>query len=392
MLMKKLAAGAATAVIAMSIGAAAHAQSTAGQAQEVVVTGARAARSTGGQAVQVNEAKDEAIITKQFIATQVPSANLAQLINHAAGRELLRPRIRAGSTPAIFASTAFDGAHVAFILDGAPLNDTGNYAVYPGRIHDRRVDRPHHRQHRLLRRGQPLGLGPRRHHQRHVTKKPSQTLGRPMLKAFGRQLRLSAASIGEIDSGAFGPFGTTAYIAAENGREDNFERPSGRQRAPGHLRQASISRSEGHRLPQPYRRSSTPKSARTRPTVQPVRLGPVGRPRSLLPRRQLSTWVPETVAQSRRRRHLSHRHRRGHQLHSGRPAQRTAQAGAPKFSSDSNYYNLFSNPVNFAIHPHGQSKFTLLGHGLTVHLRPVLLLYPGQRRRLAPPCPRPTSA
>src|ERR1700761_7452142 len=132
MLMKRLVAGSATAALALMLGVtAAHAQSTATQQQEIIVTGSRGAPSTAGLAVQVNDAKDEAIITHQFIETQTPSANVAQLINMLPGVSY-STEDPGGFNSGDLRIHGFDGNHIAFILDGAPLNDTGNYAVFPG--------------------------------------------------------------------------------------------------------------------------------------------------------------------------------------------------------------------------------------------------------------------
>ena len=81
-----LAVGAAAASLASVFGAnEAFAQSTASQAQEVIVTGTRTPPSTAGLATRVNEAKDEAIVGQKFIQTQLPSANIGQLINFIPG-------------------------------------------------------------------------------------------------------------------------------------------------------------------------------------------------------------------------------------------------------------------------------------------------------------------
>ncbi len=127
---KLAAATAAAGVLAMG-GAPAFAQSTAGQVQEIIVTGSRAPVSVGGLATQVNEAKDQAIIGQAFIQTRTPSANIGQIIN------MLPGVIYSAEDPGGFNSGdlrihGFDSAHIAVVLDGAPLNDTGNYAVYPG--------------------------------------------------------------------------------------------------------------------------------------------------------------------------------------------------------------------------------------------------------------------
>src|SRR4051812_40758170 len=88
------------------------AQSTAGQVQELIVTGSRAAPSTNGLATQVNEAKDVAIVGQEFIQTQLPSSNIAQLINVLPGVSY------ATEDPGGFNSGdlrihGFDGNHVA---------------------------------------------------------------------------------------------------------------------------------------------------------------------------------------------------------------------------------------------------------------------------------------
>ena len=347
MLMKKLAAGAATTAIALSIGAIAHAQSTATQAQEVVVTGARAARSTAGLATQVNDAKDESIIGQQFIAAQLPSANIGQLINMLPGVSY-STEDPGGFNSGDLRIHGFDGAHVAFILDGAPLNDTGNYAVYPGEymigelldhitvnIGSSDVDSPS---------ASALGATINA-----VTKKPSQTPG--------AQLKLSGGSygyqrvFGEVDTGAFGPFGTTAYVAVENGREDNFaDRPGGseRQDISGRIYQplkGTDFLSVAGIYSQERQNPVFNLSAADRAALGPFYLGDNYR------------WVPE-VAQPG----VADTYPTG--IGAGTSSTpgvllNNGVGGAPKFSSDSNYYNLFSNPVNFAS-IRGQSKFTLL--------------------------------
>jgi iron complex outermembrane receptor protein len=57
------------------------AQSTASQVQEVIVTGARGAPTVAGVITQVQEAKDESIITHAYFERQQAGQNFAQLIN-----------------------------------------------------------------------------------------------------------------------------------------------------------------------------------------------------------------------------------------------------------------------------------------------------------------------
>ncbi|MEI9965072.1 MAG: Plug domain-containing protein [Caulobacteraceae bacterium] len=185
---KLAAATAAAGVLAMG-GAPAFAQSTAGQVQEIIVTGSRAPVSVGGLATQVNEAKDQAIIGQAFIQTRTPSANIGQIIN------MLPGVIYSAEDPGGFNSGdlrihGFDSAHIAVVLDGAPAERHRQLRRLSWRVHHQRADRPHHGQHRLQRRGQPLGLGPGRHRQRGLQEAVRHLRGGG--QALLRQLQLRA--------------------------------------------------------------------------------------------------------------------------------------------------------------------------------------------------------
>jgi iron complex outermembrane receptor protein len=349
--MTRLVAGAATAVIAMSIGASAYAQSTAGQAQEVIVTGARAARSTAGLAVQVNDAKDEAIVTKQFIETQVPSANLAQLINMVPGVSY-STEDPGGFNSGDLRIHGFDGNHVAVVLDGVPLNDTGNYAVYPGEyvigeqieritvnIGSSDVDSPS-----ASALGATINI---------TTKTPPSTYG-VMAKASGGSYGYGRF-YGEIDSGTIGPWGTKAMIGGEYGREDNFEN------RPGDNKRWNIN----GKVYQPLNGSDFISlsglftSERQFPAfrLSPSQITSLGR----YYYGDNYKWVPEVAQPGKADSYLT----------GVTPTSTSTTPGvllSTGFSSDSNYYALFPNPVDFGI-IHGQSKFTL-GHGLTFTFDP----------------------
>jgi len=220
-----LAAGAATTALALVISAAspALAQSTASQVQELIVTGTRTPPSTGGLAVRVNEAKDVSIINQQFIKSQTPSQNVGQLIN------ILPGISNSTEDPGGFNSGDLrihgfecnpSGGHIAIAIDGAPVTDTGNYACYFGEymiaelidhitvnIGSSDVDSPS---------ASALGASINV-----VTKTPPQTFGMVGKLSYGSDHY--ARGFGEIDTGAFGPWGTTAFFAGEYGREDNFK-------------------------------------------------------------------------------------------------------------------------------------------------------------------------
>ena len=129
--MKRLAAGAATTALALAWMQAAQAQTTATQETEVVVTGSRQARNLDGVVTQVQDAKDESIVSQAFFARQAPGENAAQLINLIPGVSFVTedPTGLSAGDLRIHGQTS---DLVSFTLDGAPLNDTGNYAVYPG--------------------------------------------------------------------------------------------------------------------------------------------------------------------------------------------------------------------------------------------------------------------
>lgn len=110
---------------------AALAQSTATQVQEVVVTGRGAPPSVNGLGQQVEVAKDESVVNQQFFKTQVGSSNFAQLINLLPGVNYASED-PTGILSGDFRMHGFDCNHLSVTIDGSPVNDTGNYACYPG--------------------------------------------------------------------------------------------------------------------------------------------------------------------------------------------------------------------------------------------------------------------
>jgi iron complex outermembrane receptor protein len=110
----------------------AFAQSTATQEQEkIVVTGQRVSLSAGGLATPVQDAKDIAVVDQEYFKTQVPTANAAQLVNLLPG-VTYSTEDPTGILSSDFRIHGFDGNHVSIQIDGAPVNDTGNYASFPG--------------------------------------------------------------------------------------------------------------------------------------------------------------------------------------------------------------------------------------------------------------------
>ncbi len=215
MSLKKLAAGVALTTLASLVATGAYAQSTASQVSEVIVT-TSGVRSTGGLAVVTNVAKNQSIVTSAFIDKQVGSVNAAQLINMAPGVSYSTSD-PTGVLSDDFRVHGFDGNHVSWTIDGSPVNDTGNYASFPGEyltgeVTDRvtvnigqtEVDSPS-----ASAIGGTVNI---------VTKTPPRT--------FGVIASASAGSFGfyrgyaELDTGEIGPWGTRAFFSA-NGTHSN---------------------------------------------------------------------------------------------------------------------------------------------------------------------------
>lgn len=187
----------------------ASAQSTGSQTVEAVVVTAKQ-QSTDGLAVVVKAAKDQAIVTKDYIKTQLGSTNLAQSINLVPGVSY-STEDPTGILSSDFRMHGFDGAHVSFTIDGTPVNDTGNYAVYPGEYSvgesieritvntgQTEVDSP-----TASSIGGTVNV---------VTRLPSTTAD-GQLKATGGSFNYTRL-YGDVDTGAIGPTGLRSWLSA----------------------------------------------------------------------------------------------------------------------------------------------------------------------------------
>ncbi len=123
----------ATTALATSLllAGSAFAQSTATQVQELIVTGARGQPTVSGVITQVQEAKDVAIINQEFFSHQAAGQNFAQLINLLPGVSYTSEDSY-GNLSGDLRIHAFDGPHIGITIDGVPVNDSGNYAIFPG--------------------------------------------------------------------------------------------------------------------------------------------------------------------------------------------------------------------------------------------------------------------
>jgi iron complex outermembrane receptor protein len=223
MMTKKLACLASTALVGCLLSATgAMAQSTGSQANEVdsVVVTATGTRAVAGQIVETLP-KSRASVDADFLASQSTGQNVFQSLNLLPGVSFTN-NDPYGSSGGNLRLRGFDGARVSVTFDGVPLNDTGNYAVYPNQQLDAElIDRA------------SVNLGTTDVDSptasatggtiNYITRKPSREFG-----------GIATASIGEdnyrraflmLDSGEFGPIGTRAFIAGSYQKYDKWKGP-----------------------------------------------------------------------------------------------------------------------------------------------------------------------
>jgi iron complex outermembrane receptor protein len=203
-------------------GGSAMAQSTGSQANEVenVVVTAAGQRAVAGQIVETLP-KSRASVDAEFLASQPTGQNVFQSLNLLPGVSFTN-NDPYGSSGGNLRLRGFDGARVSVTFDGVPLNDTGNYAVYPNQQLDAEL---------ISRASVNLGTtdvdSPTASATggtiNYVTRKPSNEFG-----------GIATASIGEnnyrrgflmLDTGKIGPWGTKAFVAGSYQKYDKWKGP-----------------------------------------------------------------------------------------------------------------------------------------------------------------------
>ena len=117
------------AAAALLIPGAAFAQST-GSADfegDIVITASTQKGIDGIQSPDTTKAKG--VLTQEFIAKQTPGNSILDTINNLPGVSFQNndPFGSAGGTLTI---RGFDASRISLTVNGIPLNDTGNYALY----------------------------------------------------------------------------------------------------------------------------------------------------------------------------------------------------------------------------------------------------------------------
>ncbi|WP_395672494.1 TonB-dependent receptor [Phenylobacterium sp.] len=187
--------------------------------EELIVTGTAAPRSVGGAIVAETEPKSRASITEELITRQTPGQTILDAIN-------LLPAVTFsnndpyGSAGGDITMRGFDSQRVALLADGVPLNDSGNYEIYP----NQQLDSD------LIERA-TVNLG--------TTDVDSPTaaaaggtinyITRKASDVFGVRAEVGAGSdnfqryYATIETGAIGPFGTKAWVSGLFTRNDLFK-------------------------------------------------------------------------------------------------------------------------------------------------------------------------
>ena len=185
----------------------------------VVVTGSRSPVITGIVAQTV--AKTRSSIGQEFISTQTSGQTILQSLNLVPGLNFVNSDPY-GNSGGNIRLRGFDGNRVSLTFDGMPLNDTGNYAVYTNQQLDSELI------------------------ERATVNQGTTDVDSPTASATGGTIAFQSArplsepgiqvnsSIGEgnygrvflrADTGAFGPWDTTAYVAASYTEYDKFRGP-----------------------------------------------------------------------------------------------------------------------------------------------------------------------
>jgi iron complex outermembrane receptor protein len=186
----------------------------------VVVTGSRTP-SIDGVIVAQTIPKTRSSISQEFIATQSSGQTILQTLNLVPGLNFVN-NDPYGNSGGNIRLRGFDGNRVSLTFDGMPLNDTGNYAAYSNQMLDSELI------------------------ERASVNQGTTDVDSPTASATGGTINLLSArpleeagvevktTIGEnnynriylrADTGAFGPWGTTAYTTVSYTNYDKFRGP-----------------------------------------------------------------------------------------------------------------------------------------------------------------------
>jgi iron complex outermembrane receptor protein len=198
------------------------AQSTGTQAVENIETVTiTAEQSITGIMKPITVPKERSTITQDFINTQPAGQSVFDSLNKVPGFNFTNndPYGNSGGDIRIH---GFDGNHISFTWDGMPLNDTGNYAIFTNQVADAEiigsasvnqgttdVDSP-----TAAATGGVVSI---------ITSRPNDTYGAMSDTSFGSNNY--RREFLRLDTGAFGPWGTTAFVSGSYTYYTKFKGP-----------------------------------------------------------------------------------------------------------------------------------------------------------------------
>lgn len=217
----KLAFLATTALIGGLVSASgALAQSTAtSELDSVVVTAQKGPKTIDGTMVAETAPKSKYTITNAFLARQADGQTVLQSLNLVPGL-MFENSDPYGSSGGSIRLHGQDGAHIGFLVDGVPLNDGGNYAIYS----NQQVDAELIEQANVntgstdadtVTASSTAGVI------NYTTLKATKDAGVVMKAAVGTDNYRRV--FGLVQTGEFGPLGTRAWISASYQKYDKFK-------------------------------------------------------------------------------------------------------------------------------------------------------------------------
>ncbi len=211
--------------------APALAQSTGTQEVEtVVVTGTRVNLNGLMNAAPIS--KERSTVTSEFLNTQIAGQTVFQSLNFMPGVNFTN-NDPYGSSGGDLRMHGQDGNHISLTLDGMPLNDTGNYAIYTNQMVDAEVvDRVSANQGSTdvdsptaAATGGVVAI---------VTDRPHDD--------FGAEAVITGGSfsderfLGRVDTGKIGPWGTQAFAEASYQDYDKYKGPGQEKKMQGNVK------------------------------------------------------------------------------------------------------------------------------------------------------------
>lgn len=217
--MKNFALASTALVSGLMVAGAAMAQSSGTNEVDRVVVTATGQKSIDGAVVAETAPKSRSTITQEYIGRQAAGQTIVQTLNIVPGLSFTN-NDPYGSSGGNIRLRGFDGARISLTFDGIPTNDTGNYSLYSnqqldGELIDRAsvttgqtdVDTP-----TISATGGVIN---------YTTLKPTEDFG-GILTAAGGSFNYRRV-FGLINSGAFGPWGTKAWVSASYQKYDKFK-------------------------------------------------------------------------------------------------------------------------------------------------------------------------